>query len=481
MSLVAGIDTSTQSCKVLVVDADTGRVVRQGVARHPDGTECHPDHWWNAFNEAAEAAGGLADVEAISVGGQQHGMVLLDADGAVIRPALLWNDTRSAQAASDLMDELGPDTWAEATGSLLVASITITKLRWVADNEPENAARIAAICLPHDWLTWRIRGTGDLANLVTDRSDASGTGYFDPVSNEYRRDLLAHALRRSEEKVAGIVLPTVLGPAESAGRGDSSLGLADAEVGPGCGDNAAAALGLGLRPGEVSVSLGTSGVVAAVSATPTRDSEGFVDGFADALGGFLPLTCTINASRILDAAARVLGVDYDELSRLALSAEPGAGGLVQIPHLDGERTPNLPDASGTLAGMTLANLTRENFARAAVEGLLCLMAVGLDAQRAHGVRVERVSLIGGGAKSEAVRKLAPAILGVAIDVPDPGEYVALGAARQAAWVLASAESGATEPPTWTVSVPERYEAEPTPWIAERYGRVAAQVAGLKVD
>ncbi len=477
MSLVAGIDSSTQSCKVLVVDAVSGEVVRQGVARHPGGTECHPDHWWDAFNEATAAAGGLADVDAISVGGQQHGMVLLDADGAVIRPALLWNDTRSAQAATDLMDELGADAWAAATGSLLVASITITKLRWLADNEPENAARIAAICLPHDWLTWKIQGASTLNDLVTDRSDASGTGYFDPVANEYRRDLLAHALRRSEDEVADIVLPRVLGPAESAGRGSATLGLAQAEVGPGCGDNAAAALGLGLRPGEVSLSLGTSGVVAAVSSTPTRDSEGIVDGFADALGGFLPLTCTLNASRIMDAAARVLGVDHAELDRLALAAEPGAGGLVQIPHLDGERTPNLPDASGTLAGMTLANMTRENFARAAAEGLLCLMAVGLDAQRAQGVKVERVSLIGGGARSEAVRRLAPAILGVAVDVPDPGEYVALGAARQAAWVI----SGANEPPVWSVTVPERYEAEPAPWIPERYGRVAAQVVGLKTD
>ncbi len=477
MSLVAGIDTSTQSCKVLVVDAASGEVVRQGVARHPDGTECHPDHWWNAFTEALHEVGGLADVEAIAVGGQQHGMVLLDADGAVIRPALLWNDTRSAQAANDLMDELGASTWAEATGSLLVASITITKLRWLADNEPENAARIAAICLPHDWLTWKIQGTGVLTDLVTDRSDASGTGYFDPVANEYRRDLLAHALRRSEEEVADIVLPRVLGPAESAGRGAAELGLAQAEVGPGCGDNAAAALGLGLRPGEVSVSLGTSGVVGAVSSTPTRDSEGIVTGFADALGGFLPLTVTINASRILDASARVLGVDHAELDRLALAAEPGAGGMVEIPHLDGERTPNLPDSSGTLVGMTRANMTRENFARAAVEGLLCLMGFGLDAQRAHGVKVERVSLIGGGARSEAVRRLAPAILGVAVEVPAPGEYVALGAARQAAWVI----SGDDEPPVWSVGVPERYEAEPTPWIAERYGRVAAQVADLKTD
>ena len=473
MTLVAGVDSSTQSCKVLVVDAATGAVVRQGSAPHPDGTEVHPDAWWSAFLAAAEAAGGLGDVAAISVGGQQHGLVLLDAAGAVIRPAQLWNDTKAAGAASDLVAELGAEAWAQATGLVPVASFTISKLRWVADHEPDHAARIAAVCLPHDWLTWRLRGTGVLADLVTDRSDASGTGYFDPVTNRYRRDLLARALRRREDEVAGIVLPRVLGPSEPAGHGDAAFGLGDALVGPGCGDNAGAALGLGLEPGDVSVSIGTSGVVATVSRTPPRDASGLVAGFADALGGFLPLTCTINGSRIVDAAARLLGVDHAGFDALALAAEPGAGGLVEVPHLDGERTPNLPDATGSLVGMTLANLTRENLARAAVEGLLCLLAVGLEAQRAQGVSIERVTLVGGGARSRAVRELAPGVLGVPVEVPEPGEYVALGAARQAAWV-ASAASG---PPRWAASEPVRYTAPDQPWLRARYKQAAESALG----
>lgn len=474
MALVAGVDTSTQSCKVVVVDAGTGRIVRQGSARHPDATECHPDAWWQAFTSAAKQAGGLADVEAISVGGQQHGMVLLDAAGEVIRPAQLWNDTRSARAASDLVEELGAKAWADATGLVLVASFTITKLRWIADHEPENAARIAAICLPHDWLTWRLLGGRDLSLLVTDRSDASGTGYFDAVSGSYRRDLLARALRRTEAEVADIVLPRVLAPHEAAGRIEESLGLGEALIGPGCGDNAGAALGLGHEPGQVTVSIGTSGVVCAVSETPVRDESGLVAGFADALGGYLPLTATINAARIVDATARVLGCDYHEFGRLAQAAEPGAGGLVFVPHLDGERTPNLPDAAGTWVGLTLANMARENVARAAVEGLLCLLGVGIEAQRAQGVAIEGVTLIGGGSRSSIVRALAPAILGVPVDVPEPGEYVALGAARQAAWVL----SGADQPPRWQAAGAERFEAEATPWIQERYDRVAAQVSSL---
>ena len=457
MTLVAGVDTSTQSCKVLVVDAGTGEIVRQGAASHPDGTEVHPDHWWTAFQSASAAAGGLDDVAAISVGGQQHGMVALDASGEVIRPALLWNDTRSAGAARELREEF--DGWVPAVGYLPLASFTNTKLRWMADAEPDNAARVAAVALPHDWLTWKIQGTGVLTDHVTDRSDASGTGYFDSVRNEYRRDLLSLALRRD---ASSVVLPRVLAPSEGVDGGRWVLG-------PGCGDNAGAALGLDLRPGQTSVSLGTSGVVAAVSSTPAYDESGLVNGFADASGSWLPLTATLNAARILDAARRVLGVDFDELSRLALSAPSGAEGLVMVPWFEGERTPNLPDATASLVGMTLKNFTPENVARAAVEGLLCLMGEGLEAIRRLGVSIERVSLIGGGAKSEAVRRLAPEVLGVPVDVPAPAEYVALGAARQAAWALTGSR------PAWESSSTETYEAVSRPEIADRYREVAGRL------
>ena len=479
MTLVAGIDSSTQSCKVVIRDADSGRLIRQGSARHPGGTEVEPDSWWRALDEALAQAGGLDDVEAVSVGGQQHGLVALDAAGDVIRPALLWNDTRSARAAEELVLELGDgdapagsQRWAEAVGTVPVAAITVAKLRWLADHEPELAATVAAVALPHDWLTWRLGGATSVETLVTDRSDASGTGYFDSVTNAYRHDLLAMAMRLDPRAAEKIVLPRVLGPRESAGRGDAGAGRGHLVLGPGCGDNAGAALGLGLGLGEVSVSLGTSGVVAAVSATPTADETGLVAGFADATGNYLPLACTLNASRVLDAAARVLGVDHEGLSELALAAEPGAGGLVHVPYLEGERTPNLPTATGSLHGMTLTTMTRENLARAAVEGLLCLMADGMDAVRRQGVAIERVTLVGGGARSRAVREIAPAILGVPVVVPSPGEYVADGAARQAAWVL----SGSADPPAWSPDQVATYEAQPAPGVLERYHEAAQQVA-----
>ncbi|WP_182049575.1 xylulokinase [Changpingibacter yushuensis] len=438
---VAGVDSSTQSCKVVIVDPSTGSIVRQGKASHPDGTEIDPKYWWDAFLLAVEEAGGLDDVAAISVGGQQHGMVCLDELGEVIRPALLWNDTRSGGSAKDLIVELGEGDvelgaarWAERTGSVPVASLTVTKLRWLADHEPENAKRIAAVCLPHDWLTWKIMGATSLGDLVTDRSDASGTGYMSNTAPEYSQDLLGLALHRDVADVAGIALPRILGPWETAGCGDPARGWESILVCPGCGDNAGAALGLDLKPGEAMLSLGTSGVVAVISDHPVSDPTGLVTGFSDATGNWLPLACTLNASRIIDAMARMIGVDYKEFDELALSV-PDAAGLSLLPYFEGERTPNLPDATATLSGMTLANTDPAHVARAGVEGLLNLMRGALDAVGNLDVRVETVHLVGGGAKSSAVQELAESMLDARVTLPEAAEYVALGAARQAGEVL----------------------------------------------
>lgn len=433
MALVAGVDSSTQSCKVVIVDTESGDIVRQGRASHPDGTEVDPGAWWQALGSAIDDAGGWDDVSAWSIGGQQHGLVALDSDGRVIRPALLWNDTRSAGAARDLTAEFGARALAERTGLVPVASFTITKLRWLRDNEPDNAARVAAVALPHDWLTWRLRGFGPhgesargpvLDELVTDRSDASGTGYWNPETGDYDRALVEAALGHDA------ILPRVLGPLEHTTDAAGRL------VGPGAGDNAGAALGVGAGPGDVVVSIGTSGTVFAVSEQRTIDETGTVAGFADADGHFLPIVVTLNAARVLDAIARLLGVDHDELSELARQAALGADGLTLVPYFEGERTPNLPDATATLTGMTLASTTRENLARAAVEGMLSGLAAGLDALRGLGVPLERALLIGGAAQSAAVREVAPAIFGMPVEVPAPGEYVALGAARQAARIAA---------------------------------------------
>lgn len=464
MTLVAGIDSSTQSCKVVVRDLETGAIVRSGRAPHPEGTEVDPEAWWQALLVAVADAGGLADVSAISVAGQQHGLVALDAAGSVIRPALLWNDTRSAQAAVDLRAEIGDEEFAERTGSVPVASFTLTKLRWLADAEPENAARMAAIALPHDWLTWRLRGFGpadpDLGELTTDRSDASGTSYFNPSTNEYDRDLLARALRSPNE---GIRMPRVLdsGEAQRVVHEMPSWGTG-VVVGAGAGDNAAAALGLGAATGDVVVSIGTSGTVFAVTDKPVRDESGTVAGFADAAGGFLPLVATLNAARILDVTASLLGVDHAELGRLALTAEPGSSGLALTPYFEGERTPNLPNATASLTGMTLASTTRENLARAAIEGLLCGLADGLDALRRCDVDARRILLIGGAAQNPAVSAIAAQVFDVPVVVPEPGEYVAAGAAVQAAWALTGGR------PHWPVPLSSTPRPDHRPVIRTQY-------------
>ncbi|MEV0948700.1 FGGY family carbohydrate kinase [Rhodococcus sp. NPDC049939] len=458
MTLVAGIDSSTQACKVIVCESDTGETVREGRASHPDATEVAPQEWAKALDTAIAAAGGLDDVAAVSVAAQQHGMVCLDDTSSVVRPALLWNDTRSADAAAELVDDLGgAGSWAEAVGVVPVASITISKLRWLADFEPENADRTTVVCLPHDWLGWQLAGAADPSTLSTDRGDASGTGYFSAATDSYRPDLLSLALRgRTAE------LPRVAGPAEQIG--ETRWGAA---LGPGSGDNAAATLALDAREGDVVVSVGTSGVVSAVSATPPNDPGGFVAGFADATGRQLPLVCTLNAARVLDATASLLGVDHDELSRLALSAPCGSEGLVMVPYLEGERTPNRPRATASVHGLRLANSTPAHLARAAIEGLLCGLAEGIDHLAAQNVTVRRILLVGGGARSQALCKLAPTVFGAPVLVPRPAEYVAIGAGRQAAWTLA----GTPEPPEWRQAPADLYEADPVPAVRLRYSEV----------
>ena len=455
--LVAGVDSSTQSTKVLLCQAEDGTIVGRGSAPHPPGTECAPAAWWSALEEAGR---GLLDrADAIGVAAQQHGMVVLDEAGEVIRPAMLWNDLRSAQAARELIAELGgPAWWAEQTGSVPSASFTVTKLRWLAEHEPDHAARVAQVMLPHDWLTWRLASQGPGrsgsggAEPVTDRGDASGTGYFSPATGRWLPEVAAAALGHEPG------LPRIAKPNEIVGETAGGAVLA-----PGTGDNMGAALGLSLEPGELVSSIGTSGTAYAVTERAAADESGMVAGFADATGRFLPLIATVNAGLVLSAVAALTGTDLDGLSARALTAEPGAGGIALLPYLDGERSPNRPDATGVLRGLTTQNATPANLARAAIEAVLGTLAEAADLIAAQGASRERVLLIGGGARSEAARRLAPGIFGVPVLVPAPEEYVAVGAARQAAWALA----GTPEPPGWPRHLPEEYTGPPEPVVRER--------------
>lgn len=448
--LVAGIDSSTQSVKVLLVRAADGRVVDEGRAAHPSGTEIDPALWWEALQEAG--SGLLERAAAIGVAGQQHGLLALDSAGEVVRPALLWNDLRSAPQATEVIDRLGGRRdCAQAIGSVPTASFTITKLRWLALQEPENAARTVAVALPHDWLTWKLSGSREITTITTDHGDASGTGYYSPAERIWLPELAAWALGRDGRPV----LPRLLEPAAVAAKTPTGQVLS-----AGTGDNMGAALGLGLEPGDVAVSIGTSGTAFASTDRAGADPTGMVAGFCDAAGGYLPLVCTINATNVLATMGRLLGAGHQELAELALAGVPGAHGLTLLPYLDGERTPDRPHATGEMIGLTSAT-TREDVARAAVEALLCSLADAVDALP---VTPRRILLIGGGARNHAVQQLAPQVFGRPITVPEPAEYVALGAARQAAWALA----GGPHAPAWPAPAAKVHTGVPTPQVRVAY-------------
>jgi xylulokinase len=426
--LVVGVDSSTSACKVQVRDVDTGAVVASGRAAHPPTSpprsEQHPAAWENAFHAACAEAALPAQEKpaAISVAAQQHGLVVLGDDGEVLRPAKLWNDTESAPDAGMLLAALpgGQAGWAAACGSVPLPSFTITKLHWLRRCEPDTFRRVASVLLPHDWLTFRLTG-----RRTTDRGDASGTGYWSPRESRYRHDLLRFVSADIDWESA---LPEVLAPEAVAGEWRG----AGITVAPGTGDNMAAALGLGLRPGDLALSLGTSGTAFTVANEAAEDGTGTVAGFADATGRYLPLVCTMNATKVTDAVARLLGVDRARFDALALQAPAGAGGLVLVPHFDGERTPNRPDATGVLSGLR-TNVAPAALARAAIEGVVCNLLAGADMLgRAAGSG--NVFLVGGAAHSPAYQRIVADLTGRPVRVPADDELVAAGAAVQAAGI-----------------------------------------------
>ena len=433
--LVAGVDSSTQSTKVLLVDVGDGTVAGRGAAPHTvsgtDGArESDPAQWWDALaaalRQALAQAGSGPDVAAISVGAQQHGLVTLDSGGDPVRPAMLWNDVRAAPQAAQLTAELGgAASWTQRTGTVPVASITAAKWAWLRQHEPASAARTAAIRLPHDYLTQRLSG-----QPVTDRGDASGSGWFSTATDAYDPELLALPLLELDPAM----LPEVRRPDQVAGTVTASaaaaLGLRqDTVVGIGTGDNMAAALGLGLAPGEPVISLGTSGTAYAVSVRRPGDPSGVVAGFADAAGAFLPLSATLNCTQAVDRVAALLGRDRE-------AVEPGGTAIV-LPYLDGERTPNLPNAAGLITGLR-HDTTAGQLLQATYDGAACSLLTALEQVAASGDPIApgaTLILIGGGAKGTAWRNTILRLSGRELLVPDTAELVALGAAAQAAAAL----------------------------------------------
>ncbi|MGX1472697.1 UNVERIFIED_CONTAM: xylulokinase [Streptomyces canus] len=462
--LVVGVDTSTQSTKALVVDAATGRVVARGQAPHTvssgAGRESDPRQWWDALSEALRQCGNAArEAAAVSIGGQQHGLVTLDAQGEPVRPALLWNDVRSAPQARRLIEELGgPKAWAERTGSVPGASFTVTKWAWLAEHEPEALRATKAVRLPHDYLTERLTGEG-----TTDRGDASGTGWWASATESYDDEILARV------GLDPALLPRVVRPGEVAGtvRDGHDLPFSKGTlVAPGTGDNAAAALGLGLRPGTPVMSLGTSGTVYAVSKHRPTDPTGTVAGFADAHGDWLPLACTLNCTLAVDRIAALLRLDRE-------AVEP-VSGVTLLPYLDGERTPNLPNASGVLHGLR-HDTTGGQLLQAAYDGAVQALLGALDLVLDQDAdRSTPLLLIGGGAQGTAWQQTVRRLSGRPVQVPEAKELVALGAAAQAAGLLTGEDPGAVAR-RWNTAAGPVLEA------VERDDETLARIAGVLSD
>ncbi|MPV50747.1 xylulokinase [Pseudactinotalea sp. HY160] len=482
---VMGVDSSTQSCTVELRALESGVLLATASAHHPATSppvsEQHPDAWWAALllagaeaRSRAESEHGPVHILGVAVGAQCHGLTITGSQDRVIRPAKLWNDTTSGGQAARLVERYGARWWANEMGIVPSAAITVTKLAWLFENEPDSFAEIRRLFVPHDWLTFRLTG-----NHVTDRSDASGTGYYAAATNTWRTDMLAELFGPRDWEA---MLPTVLGPDETAGRvtpeAARALGLdASALVGPGGGDQHLAAQGIGLVGGDVAYSLGTSGVVFATTAEPVHDPSGAIDGVANTTGGYLPLVCTLNAAKVTDAAARLLGVGHAELSDLALAAPITPDRPVLAAYLDGERSPRLPAARGMMAGLT-SGITREQFALAAYEGVVLGLARGERQIASFGVPTSgRALVIGGGARSAAYRQIVADLTGHDVHTVDAAEATARGAAVQASAILhgrtVAEQTRAWQPRTVSVTRPQADRSD----VFDRY----VQLADLQAD
>ncbi len=433
--LVAGVDCSTQQTKVLLVDIASGRIVAEATAPHQvlgerGARETHPGVWDAALRAALSRTGRASDAAAISIAGQQHGLVVCDGAGTPLRPALLWNDVRSAPQAEHLTRSLGAQWWASEVGVLPVPSVTVTKWAWLVEHEPDIARRTVHVGLPHDWLTRRLTGAH-----TTDRGDVSGTGWWSVRDGTYAAAVLAAV------DLDPRLLPEVVAPELTAGQVNTAAaaltGLrAGIPVAVGTGDNMAAALGLGLRVGVPVVSLGTSGTAYTVSARPAADPSGTVAGFADAEDGYLPLACTLNCTLAVDRHAAWLGIDREQVAANT--------SVVSLPYLDGERTPNLPSASGLLVGLRHAT-TREEVLLAVYEGAAASLVEALGSIDEHSSGLDPTAplvLIGGGARGRVWQDVVGRLSGRPLRIPEPAEFVALGAAAQAAALLTGESASA---------------------------------------
>ena len=433
-----GIDCGTQGTKALLINA-AGKPLGRGYAPHAliersNGAREQDPQWWiDALIDSVKQALAEAsdtNVLAIGVSGQQHGLVVLDENLQVIRPAKLWNDTETAPENAELIEIFGgPKAFFDRFGIVPLTGYTVSKLLWLKHHEPANFDRIRHILLPHEYLNFWLTG-----NLFAEYGDASGTGFFDVRKRQWAEEVLnkidggtGHLFRALPELLTSDQIVGTLRPAAAQALGLSS----ECIVSTGGGDNMMGAIGTGnIREGVVTLSLGTSSTVYSFSTQPSLDSSGSVAPFCSSSGGWLPLVCTMNATNVVTQTLTVLGKTVADIEAALLATIPGADGISFVPFLNGERTPDLPHARGSIVGLSASNYTAANLIRAVIEGVSFGILNGFD-RILNGKPAERILLIGGGARSAQWRQLLADASGALIQVPVETEAGALGAAMQA--------------------------------------------------
>jgi xylulokinase len=444
MTSVCGIDLGTQSCKIIVYDPDSKKILATSHAEleiiaKNDGTREQLVEWYDAalsscFNAIPQSV--RATICAIGVSGQQHGFVPLDKNGYAIRPVKLWNDTSTVQECEELTEGAGGTAaLMEETGLLMLPGYTAPKILWLKNHEPENFARLRPVLLPHDYINFLLTG-----NYVTEYGDASGTALFDVRSRRWSK-------RICELIDANVIsyMPPLIGPNEPAGtvslQAAAAFGIPErAIVSAGGGDNMMSAVGTGtVRDGFLTMSLGTSGTIYGYSSTPVVDAKGNLAAFCSSTGGWLPLLCTMNCTVASEQIRALFGMSIEEMNSYASRAPLGAEGIVVLPFFNGERIPNLPQGRASIMGATKSNFKKENIARAAMEAAIFGMRIGLESFEAMGFEALEIRLVGGGAKSSLWRKIVSDVTGLPVRVPEKEQAAAFGAALHALWCLENAK------------------------------------------